>query len=86
MQYCPPELVDLQRGGTKILELTTAMEVFVYGLVLAEVAGFDRPCDKRDPLYEEALVSMQNAESWVQVSSPASSTCTTLSSQRLVFV
>ncbi|KAL3151791.1 hypothetical protein ABBQ38_012762 [Trebouxia sp. C0009 RCD-2024] len=66
VQYCPPELVDLQRGGTKILELTTAMEVFVYGLVLAEVAGFDRPCDKRDPLYEEALVSMQNAESWVQ--------------------
>lgn len=72
----------MQRGGTKTFELTTAMEVFVYGLVLAEVSGFDRPCSKHDPLYEEALVNMQNDDSWVQVSSPARSTCTKLSSQQ----
>ena len=84
LQYCPPELVDMQRAGISVIQLTTSMEVFNYGLILAEVAGFDRPCRKRDSRYADRLVSMQNEESWVQVSRPARFACTSLLSQQAV--
>ena len=60
----------MQRAGISVFQLTTSMEVFNFGLVLAEMAGFDRPCGKHEPDYADRLVSMHNEESWVQVSRP----------------
>lgn len=68
--YCPPEIVAAHDPGSRdnTHHLNTAVEVFIFGLILAEVAGASRLYPKERPDYTSHLTQMCY-DSWVKVSS-----------------
>ena len=61
MVYCPPEL-----ARDPAVYISESAEVFVFGLILAEVAGASRPWPINDKRYEVTLKSLP-CDAWVQV-------------------
>lgn len=69
--YCPPEFYETALAGRTEYDMNTAAEVFVYGLILAEVAGFSTLCSTNDPQYASHMANGA-WDSWVQVCGLAS--------------
>ena len=69
LRYCPPEIAAVfcpSRENT--YDLTTAAEVFNFGLVLAEVAGATRLHPITDEQEYRRRLTCMSYDSWVQVS------------------
>lgn len=69
--YCPPEFYETALASLTEYDMNTAAEVFVYGLILAEVVGFSTLCSANDPQYASHMANGA-WDSWVQVSGLAS--------------
>ena len=68
LKYAPPEIVASYEPSRcdNSYNMNTAVEVFVFGLILAEVAGASRLYPKNHPGYARQLTQM-SYDSWVQV-------------------